>query len=379
MPVTRENAGCAADLRDVARRLAARTKIANIETTIACGSDLRVSEPGRRRATGGVALGCEYDARDVTAGTSARTETAPSKVTVGVADELRVGDPTRWKALTIFPLFYEGPVGPPYRLLIDAVEAGDVTVEERGVGTVPALKLVNRATTMVLITQGEELVGGKQNRIVNVSLLVPPKAVLDLPVSCVEAGRWRTTRRTFRPSQQAFPRLRRAVAAQVARSVAAARVRWADQAAVWEHVDTALALATASTRTRALDDAFRAKRSPLRQAERAIPYVEGAAGLACAIGGRLVYAEFFDRPEACRRMWQRLVRSAALEAALATSHAGQVSSEEVAAWLRSVKDGALQRFPAIGIGDEVHLSGKNIEGSLLMYEGVVIHATLFRP
>lgn len=44
-------------------------------------------------------------------------------------------------------------------------------VSEQGV--VPQLRFVNRGRVPVLLVDGEELLGAKQNRIVNLSILVP--------------------------------------------------------------------------------------------------------------------------------------------------------------------------------------------------------------
>jgi hypothetical protein len=38
-------------------------------------------------------------------------------------------------------------------------------------GSVPELKVINRSPEMVLLLDGEELVGAKQNRIVNITIL----------------------------------------------------------------------------------------------------------------------------------------------------------------------------------------------------------------
>ena len=65
-------------------------------------------------------------------------------------------------------------------------------------GPVPELTIVNDGPTPVLVLDGEELVGAKQNRIVNLTILVPPRTRLPLPVSCVEAGRWAHRSRVVR-------------------------------------------------------------------------------------------------------------------------------------------------------------------------------------
>ena len=43
--------------------------------------------------------------------------------------------------------------------------------------------------------------GAKQNRIINLTILVPPGKTIVIPVSCVEAGRWRFTSDRFRPAE----------------------------------------------------------------------------------------------------------------------------------------------------------------------------------
>jgi len=57
-------------------------------------------------------------------------------------------------------------------------------------GRVPELCFVNEAELSVFLLDGEELIGAKQNRVLNVSLLIPPQKSVPIPVSCVEQGRW---------------------------------------------------------------------------------------------------------------------------------------------------------------------------------------------
>ncbi|MDP9437654.1 MAG: hypothetical protein M3P49_02760, partial [Actinomycetota bacterium] len=76
-------------------------------------------------------------------------------------------------------------------LLEVALEGGSLRVEEIGEsGSVPELRVVNGGCTAVLILEGDELIGAKQNRVVNSSVLVAASSELVLPVSCVERGRW---------------------------------------------------------------------------------------------------------------------------------------------------------------------------------------------
>ena len=62
----------------------------------------------------------------------------------------------------------------------------------------PELMVENKGDMRVLFIEGEELVGAKQNRILNTSILVPAKSKTKIPVSCVERGRWRYHSPMFR-------------------------------------------------------------------------------------------------------------------------------------------------------------------------------------
>ena len=71
-------------------------------------------------------------------------------------------------------------------------------------GSVPELLAHNPLDASVLLYDGEELIGAKQNRILNVTVLVAAASETRIPVSCVEEGRWRARSRHF-----AYPELRR--------------------------------------------------------------------------------------------------------------------------------------------------------------------------
>jgi hypothetical protein len=140
-----------------------------------------------------------------------------------------------------------------------ASKAVDVT-ETSDSGSVPVLKFLSRSPVPVLLLDGEELIGAKQNRILNASILAPAEADMLLPVSCVEAGRWRYSTNSFRAADHAlFAKARARKAARMAamhveRRVgrsrhAVARQYDADQHEVWSDISGKLG-ACASTAPR---------------------------------------------------------------------------------------------------------------------------------
>ena len=81
--------------------------------------------------------------------------------------------------LTLVPLLRPAASPADYLTLDVALAEGLVEVTEISEGgSVPTLKLRNRGERKVLLVDGEELVGARQNRVLNLSVLVPPMAAV---------------------------------------------------------------------------------------------------------------------------------------------------------------------------------------------------------
>ena len=101
-------------------------------------------------------------------------------------DQIKIGGKQVYKNLALFPLLSGQAVSLDYLTLDEALNDGVVEVSEVSEGGhVPDLKVVNKAPRMILILDGEELVGAKQNRIVNTTILVAAHSTLVIPVSGV--------------------------------------------------------------------------------------------------------------------------------------------------------------------------------------------------
>ena len=109
--------------------------------------------------------------------------------------------------LTLIPLFLTRPPAErDYILLEEAVAAGSVVVDEVGSGVVSRLLLHNLGDRPVLLVDGEQLVGARQNRILNTTILVPARTRLEIPVAFVQQGRWGRSLGTMAPAEALYPR-----------------------------------------------------------------------------------------------------------------------------------------------------------------------------
>lgn len=303
---------------------------------------------------------------------------AAERALVGWLEGLRLGDARQRAGLALAPVYHDRPApGASYVTLPDALAAGDALITEQPHASVPTLRVQNLSALPILILDGEEVVGGKQNRVVNTTLLVPPRSVFDLPVSCVEHGRWNDASPTFQVGEAAYPTLRRQKMAQVAASVAAEGEHRADQGAIWDEIAGRHAREGIASPTGAMRDAYRGGADDLEDAERALPCPpDDPVGVVALVGGRAHCADLFDHPTTLRGYWPRLVRSYALEAADAQPNEPSAASAQ--RLLRRPLQARRTVHPSAGLGCEVRLAGNGVVGAALVWADAIVHLALFR-
>jgi hypothetical protein len=296
---------------------------------------------------------------------------------------IRYGDPLSFSGLSLTPVFTANPAPFAYALLAGAVAAATVVIQEVGGGSVPSLRLVNKGALPVLLVDGEHLVGVKQNRILNTTILVPEKSTLDVPVSCVEAGRWSAPVHEARPVSPAlFASARARQTEQVTASVRTSGRRAADQQQVWDGVAAMISDLGASSPTSAMQEAYTQRGAEFGDYVKHLPVQPGQTGVVASVRGRVVCADLFDRHETLAGLWERLVPSYAVEAIAAGRRAPGISTPEIspadaAAFVRSVVDATMTEHPAVGRGTEVRITGEVFTGAALEAERAILHLALF--
>ena len=147
---------------------------------------------------------------------------------------IQLGDAREHRGIVITPLFPQQAPIAAYLTLDEALPRGLTITEVSDAGDVPELSVLNPLGERVLLYDGEELVGAKQNRILNVTVLVDAQSTLAIPVSCVEQGRWTSRSEHFRAAKHlSHPELRRRKSERLA---GAPLARGLAQTEVWDAI-----------------------------------------------------------------------------------------------------------------------------------------------
>ena len=202
------------------------------------------------------------------------------------------------------------------------------------------LVLVNNSDRPLLLLAGEVVTGGKQDRVIGVDRIVPPKSdPIDLSVFCVEPGRWVA-------SSEHFASMSSAMAQPSVRQPAMAE---RDQHQVWANVASANAgMAAVAPMARAPvvggpiggGTTSYAKVMQNPEVEKKVASVAsnydgllaelrkvGATGVVVAVNGHITWADVFASTDLLERYWQKLIRSYAAESLTSVRTSGDLDQK----------------------------------------------------
>jgi hypothetical protein len=217
----------------------------------------------------------------------------------------QLGDPAQYRGVVVVPLFPTRDPVCAYLTLDEALREGLAITETSLSGSVPELAVRNPLERNVLLYDGEELVGAKQNRILNLTVLLAPQSRTRIPVSCVESGRWRMRSAAFAAaSHTAGPELRLRKAQVLGANPLA---RGVAQSEVWSAIDEQSLRRGVSSPTAAHADLFTHHRAALRELRQAFPARPGQCGVIVVLPDGHTCLDYLSRPDAYAEHHRKLL------------------------------------------------------------------------
>lgn len=303
-----------------------------------------------------------------------------------------ISDPAVHDNLAIYFVRGASQQGPVPLTLKEAVEQGKVIVSETG--QVNELQIENTSDSEVFIQAGDLVKGGKQDRVLTVSLVLPPQSGR-LPIAsfCVEQGRW--TRRgmedvsRFHSAAEAMPSRQALLAmtapakpasglppaagltARIAGSIAGDETS-AKQRKVWEQVastqdklkmglggDVAAPQSATSLQLSLENQKLKEARAAYMDALRARGEKDSdILGFVVAINGQMAAASIYPSNGLFRKMWEKQLAASVTEAIGERAREGKPASAappaaQAAAFLKAMEQGKTQERPVLaGLSQE---------------------------
>lgn len=290
-----------------------------------------------------------------------------------VIDDIAVGEAIEEGPVKYLPLRRKAASDLDY-LTIDRAMAEELVsiTETSEAGQVPTLKVANSATQMVLIPDGSMLKGCKQNRIVSISILLAPQSVTDIPVCCVEQGRWRSVSPNFSTEGSGDKKMRAMLCKGATLGYGTIGKPVADQGQVWGEVADSLLELKATSGSSDYQAAFAA--SPALSAK-PVELPADACGVALVLDDVVETIDLFDRPSTLQEVWPRLslgYRLAALRKRRENRRA--VSLESV---FREIASSKPSLFANVGVGKTLRYTSPLAVGAALVEKNRAVHVSIF--
>jgi hypothetical protein len=250
------------------------------------------------------------------------------------ANGYRLSDPITHGNLAIYFVHGKSRSGPVPLTLQEALARKVITVRETG--QVNELQVENTGDDEIFIQSGDIVKGGRQDRVLSVSLLLPPHSgAIPIDSFCVESGRWSARggedARTFSSADVALPS--RTAKLEIASAVAPQQNGTtapvgSHQVEIWRGVEeiqdklsSNLGAPVAAPRSQtSLQLALENDRLAAMQAE----YIaalqskgedgDDIVGYVFAVNGKVSSGDVYPSNGLFRKMWPKLLRAAATEA-----------------------------------------------------------------
>jgi hypothetical protein len=295
---------------------------------------------------------------------------------------LELGEVQHHTNMAVFPLFSSFNHGPEYLTMKEALDRRLLTITEVSQGgSVPELMAVNKAEVPVLLLDGEELTGAKQNRVLNTTILLKEHSETVISVSCTEQGRWAYRSHEFEDSGIIMAQnIRRKKARGVHENLRTSREYRSNQGEVWNDIATMSGEANVRSSTHAMKDVYESRDGTLDQYLGAFPHLPGQKGILVFINGKPAGLDIVSQESACATLSPKLVKSYAIDAHLENRKSkedGAISPDKARAFLNSTLSCKEEKYQSIGYGLDYRYEGQSIVGSALVSHETVIHMAFF--
>lgn len=293
-------------------------------------------------------------------------------------ESLYTGAPVEVGRLRVTPVFIREEAALPYLEFGEALgrELVEVTEVSEG-GSVPNLFVRNKADRDVIIVDGELLVGAKQNRVVNTTIVVPARASVEIPVTCVEQGRWRYSSRNFSSGgSHSYSSLRSLKHRTVTQSLRATGEYASDQGSIWGDIRDKMRRMESASPTMSMSDVYESSvsRDDEARLEEEVRPQPGQVGYFAHVRGGFAGADVFGSSDLCRAKLAKLLRGHYLDALDSFVEFPRLSVEEV---IGQVRGAVPEQFAAVGKGAELRFEAAAVQGACKLVDETIPHLAVF--
>lgn len=251
----------------------------------------------------------------------------------------------------------------------DAMADNSLIVREVGDGgNVPELNFRNNGDFPVFIGEGSIVEGLKQNRAIRVSFVIRQREEFNVPVFCVEEGRWNAHSATGRKSAYHLDSRSRIL-----------NLRHNSQGDMWDNVSERMRSSGTQSKTGYVGDIYEQNRKSIEPYQNSFVCQNNADAFIALIESRVVAMDVFATNHLLEGNFKPMLSGLSLDAT-DKEYCKTLSKQKaltVQQFLQSIGDAKTEIQNGIGHGRNIRFENHALVGSALVYGENLIHMEAF--
>lgn len=288
---------------------------------------------------------------------------------VNLNPNIQLLKPQVYENITVFPLKSD-------RSYIDIIslkkglELGLVKVKECEQSQVNTLIVENNAVTPLILIDGEEVVGGDQNRIVNSTILIGANSKMKVSVSCSEKNRW-AYKSEFKQSEYiANYNTRRA-------KEFASRSSEKFQNVIWSSIDTLEEVNSFSSPTSAMEESYDHMKLKLNDIIDNFNVVDNQNGILIMVDGEIKGFELLFNSEIYKDFHSKILKSYLIDCDIKQT-VSTVDNSVVEDIIQKALNSTFDKKDSKGLEEAYVFDNYDGLGTLYIFKNQIIHWSFFK-
>lgn len=249
-------------------------------------------------------------------------------------------------------------------------ELGLAEVKECENSQVNTLIVENHAVTPLILIDGEEVVGGDQNRIVNATILIDAKSEMKIPVSCTEKGRW-AYKSEFKQSDYIANYKTRRAKEYASRSSASY------QDVIWSSINNLETENAFASPTSAMEESYENLKVTHNQIIKEFNIVPGQNGVLVIVDGEIKGFELFLNSEIYKEFHEKILKSYLIDSKI-ENKTFTINVDAARVVINNALNSTFEEKKNNGVEEAFEFENDEGIGTLYTFKDHIIHLSYFK-
>ena len=273
------------------------------------------------------------------------------------------------KNIAVIPLKTEHPYI-DILTLKKGLELGLVNVKECSHSQVNTVIVENNSVTPLILIDGDEIVGGDQNRIVNSTVLIDAKSEMNIPVSCSEKNRW-AFKSEFKQSNY-IANYKTRVAKEYA-----SRTSNHFQDVIWSSIDELESENSFKSPTAAMEESYENLKVNHKKIISEFTIEDNQTGALIIINGEIKGFELFFNSEMYKEFHEKILKSYLIDAEI-KEESFSINEDAAEDVIKKAYEASFTKKDSTGLEEGYTFENNDGLGTLYLYKNNIVHWSYFK-